>query len=46
MMQLRDKSRGIHKPREKTEYEKMIEIQQRLGIGTTLRTRDAARKIE
>ena len=32
-MQLRERSKGISKDHEKTEYEKMIEAQHRLGIG-------------
>jgi hypothetical protein len=42
-MMLRERSKGITKGREKTEYEKMIEAQRRLGITDV--TRNNRRKI-
>ncbi len=43
-MSLRERSKGITKGREKTEYEKMVEAQRRLGI--TDITRSNKRKIQ
>ena len=43
-MMLRERSKGITKGREKTEYEKMIEAQRRLGITDV--TRNNKRKIQ